>query len=70
MEDEEEVQMQEPHFLVGSLRMGEKKIQEAMNTIHGMHDLLAKYVGAWRINILWRTRRKYRKQYPTPRVTF
>ena len=42
MEDEEEVHMQEPHFLAVSLKMDEKNIQEALETLHGTHALVSK----------------------------
>ena len=49
--DEEEVPQQEPFFLEGSLRMDRKKIQEALKTLHGTHDLFSK--------ICWRMEEKY-----------
>ena len=40
--EEEEVPQQEPIFLEGSLSMDENKIQEALNILHGTHDLVSK----------------------------
>ena len=38
MEDEEEVHLQEPYFLVGSLQMDGKNIQKSLKTLRGTHS--------------------------------
>ena len=41
MEKKEEVHLQEPHLLVGSLKMDEQKIQEAIKILHETHDSMS-----------------------------
>ena len=49
--EEEEVHFQPPHFLSGSLKMSERNIKEALNTLHGTHSLM-KY-------LCWKLEEKY-----------
>ena len=49
-EEDEEVHLQEPHFLEGSLKMNEKKIQEALSILHDTQALVSNY--CWRATSL------------------
>ena len=49
-EEDEDVNLQEPHFLEGSLKMNEKKIQEALSIPHDTQALVSNY--CWKISSL------------------
>ena len=49
-EEDEEVHLQEPHFLEGSLNMNEKKIQEALSILHDTQALVSN--SCWRATSL------------------
>ena len=45
-EEDEEVHLQEPHFIEGSLNMNENKIQEALSILHDTQSLVSN--SCWR----------------------
>ena len=49
-EEDEEVHLQEPHFIEGSLKMNEKKIQEALRIVHDTQALVSN--SCWRATSL------------------
>ena len=49
-EEDEEVHLQEPHFLEGSLKMNEKKIQESLRILHDTKALVSN--SCWKISSL------------------
>ena len=49
-EEDEEVHLQEPHFIEGSLNMNENNIQEALRIIHDTQALVSNY--CWRATSL------------------
>ena len=49
-EEDEEVHLQEPHFLEGSLKMNEKKIQESLRILHDTQALVSN--SCWRATSL------------------
>ena len=40
-EEDEEVHLQEPHFLEGSLKMNENKIQESLSILHDTQSIVS-----------------------------
>ena len=69
-EEDEEVNLQEPHFLEGSLKMNEKKIQEALSILHDTQALVSN--SCWRDTSLeepsLNTWRIYKEQRATSKV--
>ena len=49
--EEEEVHFLAPHFLSWSLNMSERKVKEALHTLHGTHSLM--------IDLCWNLEERY-----------
>ena len=52
-EEDEEVHLQEPHFIKGSLKMNENKIQESLIILHHTQELVSN--SCWRATYLGET---------------
>ena len=49
--EEEEVHLQEPHLLAGSLKMSDCNVKQFLHTLHGTHALM--------MNVYWNLEEKY-----------